>query len=227
MAGATTAAVAPRTAVRVLRPHELDAATDVLVRGFADDPAVSALVADRALRERLWGLQLRPLVRAGLPAGTVHGAFVGGRLGGVAVWHPPGHGGSGIGDVPRLAVDLVGGALPITRALAATTGTIVRSKPQMVRLYLARRRAVATASAGPAWHLAFLATAPEQRGAGLARLLLERQLQRCDEDGLPAWLETTTPENPGLYERFGFRIVLHVADAGWMPGFWVLRREPS
>jgi predicted acetyltransferase len=80
---------------------------------------------------------------------------------------------------------------------------------------------------GLTWHLAFLATAPEHRGRGLARQLLERQLDRCDEDAAAAWLETTDPVNPPIYERFGFATVAHVEDAAWLPGLWVMRREPS
>lgn len=86
---------------------------------------------------------------------------------------------------------------------------------------------MAEASRGTSWHLAMLATAPEHRGHGLARRLLERQLERCDEDGTAAWLETTEPVNPPIYERFGFRTVTHVEDAAWLPGYWVMRREPQ
>ena len=104
---------------------------------------------------------------------------------------------------------------------------LLRHSPQAVPLVLARRRAVARASAGLSWHLAFLATAPEYRGCGLARRLLDRQLARCDEDGTAAWLETTDPVNPPIYERFGFTTIDHIAQAAWLPGLWVMRREAT
>ena len=76
------------------------------------------------------------------------------------------------------------------------------------------------------WYLAALATAPEHRGRGFARMLLDRQLARCDQDGAAAWLETTDPVNPPIYARFGFSTVAHIERAAWLPGFWVMRREP-
>jgi hypothetical protein len=41
------------------------------------------------------------------------------------------------------------------------------------------------------------------------------------------WLETTDPANPPIYERFGFETVTHLEDAAWLPGLWVMRREPA
>jgi predicted acetyltransferase len=90
-----------------------------------------------------------------------------------------------------------------------------------------RGRSFAGAARGTTWHLMFLATAPEHRGRGLARMLLDRQLRRCDEDDTAAWLETTDPVNPPIYERFGFETVAHIEDAAWLPGLWVMRREPG
>jgi ribosomal protein S18 acetylase RimI-like enzyme len=79
---------------------------------------------------------------------------------------------------------------------------------------------------GPAWHLAYLAVAPEHQGNGYARLLLDHVLDRCDEDGTAAWLETTDPANPARYERFGFQTVRQVHRGRRLPGLWVMRREP-
>jgi GNAT superfamily N-acetyltransferase len=103
---------------------------------------------------------------------------------------------------------------------------VARHRRDLPNLARERRRAIGAASAGPVWHLSFLGTRPELQGHGLARLLLEHVLDRCDADGLPAWLETTDPVNPPIYERFGFRTQAHIARAGWLPGFWIMRREP-
>jgi GNAT superfamily N-acetyltransferase len=96
-------------------------------------------------------------------------------------------------------------------------------------LELAKRRgpAIARASRGITWQLELLGTLPEHRRKGLARSLLERQLQRCDQDGAAAWLETTDPVNPPIYERFGFETIAHIDGPRWLPGYWVMRREPQ
>lgn len=211
--------------VRALRPDGLDAAADVLARGFAQEPGNVALLPDPATRAS--ALRTATHLELGwvVPLGSVHVATVDGVVGGVAVWHPPGRGAGSIRGLARaLAQEMP--ALPgLLRPYSHKASVLLRNSPQAVPLVLARRRAVARASAGPTWHLAFLATAPEYRGRGLARQLLERQLARCDEDGVAAWLETTDPVNPPIYEKFGFATVRHIDQAAWLPGVWVMRRD--
>jgi predicted acetyltransferase len=77
------------------------------------------------------------------------------------------------------------------------------------------------------WQLDLLGTLPEHRRKGLARALLGRQLQRCDEDSAAVWLETTDPANTKIYERFGFKTVAHIKGPDWLLGHWVMRREPQ
>ncbi|WP_083347755.1 GNAT family N-acetyltransferase [Ruegeria halocynthiae] len=55
------------------------------------------------------------------------------------------------------------------------------------------------------WHLAFIAVDPYRQGKGLGSTLLESCLRRCDEDGRPAYLESTNPANLPMYKRFGFQ----------------------
>ena len=162
-----------------------------------------------------------------LPHGTVHGAFVGETLAAVALWHPPGVPATSIAGMVRGVTDLLPHARRVAGALPHATRTILGEPREAFTLQRRRSRAIAAASAGTTWHLAILATAPQHRGQGLARGLLERQLARCDADGLAAWLETTDPVNPPIYERFGFTTVAHVGDAAWLPGYWVMRREPG
>lgn len=57
----------------------------------------------------------------------------------------------------------------------------------------------------PHWYLPLIGVDPsvQERGSGSA--LLQHALKRCDRDGLPAYLEATSPRNASLYERFGFK----------------------
>ena len=78
----------------------------------------------------------------------------------------------------------------------------------------------------PHWYLLYVGAAAERRGQGIGTALLEPVLQRCDQQGLPAYLEATTDRNRQLYLRHGF------ADRGELvltPGGPVVRpmwREP-
>jgi len=75
--------------------------------------------------------------------------------------------------------------------------------------------------------LDLIGTLPEFRRKGLARILLEKQLNRCDQDGAAVWLEATDPVNPPIYERFGFETIAHIEGPNWLPGYWVMRRDPG
>jgi GNAT superfamily N-acetyltransferase len=209
--------------VRVLGPADSDAAADVLARGFDQEPAKLALLPDGWARRRVLLLAAHGRLYDAVRRGTAQAALADGELASVAVWVPP-----GIGQV-----SLAGGLRAAARGLAnlptlapALVSTLRSDARALVRLARGRRRAVAAAARGQAWYLSLLATLPEHRGKGLARALLDRQLRRCDEDQAPAWLETTDPVNPPIYERFGFRTVARVDGPRWLPGLWVMRREP-
>jgi hypothetical protein len=52
-------------------------------------------------------------------------------------------------------------------------------------------------------------------------------LDRCDSDGLPAYLEASSERSAALYERLGFVHlgVLELPDGG--PPMWPMRRPPA
>lgn len=65
----------------------------------------------------------------------------------------------------------------------------------------------------PHWYLAMIGVDPAWQGSGLGSRLLREKLAEIDEQGLPAYLETTNPANLPLYERFGFEIMGEVPGA--------------
>jgi GNAT superfamily N-acetyltransferase len=213
--------------VRVLRPADEAAAARLLARGFAEEPGNVALIPDPELRRRFLELGAAISLRGTVPRGTAHAAVVGDDLAAIALWHPPGATGVSLRRTADALGPLLAATPTLARALPGMGRGLIRAGTEGPALLRARGKAVAVASRGLAWHLAFLATAPEHRGRGLARRLLERQLLRCDQDGSAAWLETTDPVNPPIYERFGFATVAHVERAAWLPGLWVMRRKPT
>jgi GNAT superfamily N-acetyltransferase len=54
------------------------------------------------------------------------------------------------------------------------------------------------------WYLMAVGVVPEAQGQGRGAALLAPVLDRCDEDGVPAYLEASTADNARLYERLGF-----------------------
>jgi ribosomal protein S18 acetylase RimI-like enzyme len=212
--------------LRVLGSDDIAAAATMLARGFAAEPGSVAMFPDPAVRTQVFELSITGALHAAVPHASVHGVEVDGELGGVALWHPPGVTGTDLATRLRAVPSFVG-ALPVLASQVPHLATQVRRHArEALPLVRSRARAVRSASRGATWHLAFLATDPAFRGRGLARLLLDHVLDRCDDDGLAAWLETTDPVNPPIYERFGFETIAHVEQAAWLPGFWVMRREP-
>lgn len=54
-------------------------------------------------------------------------------------------------------------------------------------------------------HLVFIGVLPAAQGRGLGGALLRERLARADAEGVPAYLEASTPRSRALYERHGFR----------------------
>ncbi len=210
---------------RVLGPDDEQDAASLLARAFATELGNVALYPDPAARKAMGEAAMRGMFRTVARLGSVHGIEVDGQLGAVALWHPPGVR-TGLRDVPTVLRPKLTVAPTAVRALPVALWRTLRRPRTAVAVVWQRARAIQEVSAGPVWHLAFLGTAPEHRGRGLARRLLDRQLARCDEDGFAVWLETTDPANPPIYERFGFEVFTHLEDAAWLPGWWAMRREP-
>ncbi len=59
----------------------------------------------------------------------------------------------------------------------------------------------------PHYYLNLLGTHPDHRGRGLGMDLLAKNLTRIDEEGMPAYLESSNPDNNTRYESVGFRPV--------------------
>jgi len=76
----------------------------------------------------------------------------------------------------------------------------------------------------PHWYLPLIAVDPTRQGAGLGSALLIHALEICDRDGLPAYLESTSPRSRPLYERHGFEAIgeIQVADS---PPMWPMLRK--
>jgi hypothetical protein len=51
-------------------------------------------------------------------------------------------------------------------------------------------------------------------------------LERCDREGLPAYLEASSPRNRALYERHGFVVVEEMRLAKDSPPLWRMWRKP-
>jgi ribosomal protein S18 acetylase RimI-like enzyme len=78
----------------------------------------------------------------------------------------------------------------------------------------------------PHWYLPFVGVEPMQQNRGLGGSLLRPVLERCDNERLPAYLESTNPRNVPFYESLGFRRVGMIR-SGTSPEVTPMLREPQ
>jgi GNAT superfamily N-acetyltransferase len=185
---------------------EIRPVADALVRAFHDDPVMAWFFGEAdgpRLRRlhRFFPHEARRHRRHGEVLTTP------GHEGG-AFWDPPGRWKTPWWDlvkaVPTMAPAL-GRRLP--RALKGLD-MIERAHPRE-----------------PHWYLAFVGTDPAHRGKGIGGALIRPMLDRCDTEGLPAYLESSKPQNVPYYERFGFAVTgqLDLPDG---PSLWPMWRDP-
>ena len=75
-------------------------------------------------------------------------------------------------------------------------------------------------------YLLLIAVAPDRQGQGSGAALIAPVLERCDREGLPAYLEASSARSSRLYERLGFAHLgepLRLPDGPLMYPMW---REP-
>lgn len=193
-------------APRVAAATELDAVCDVLAQAFRDDPVWRWLVPDDGRWQRGAPTIFRHATRPKVAAGTVW--IAGDGVDSVAVWGEPGKKPSAIRDLlilPRLA-------------------TIVwRQAVSGLKFEAAMKKARPTE---PHWYLAILGTHPDHQGKGLGSSALGPMLDRCDADGVGAYLESSKEANIAYYRRHGFEVVEELRPVAHGPSIWPMWREP-
>jgi GNAT superfamily N-acetyltransferase len=75
------------------------------------------------------------------------------------------------------------------------------------------------------WYLGILGADLDRQGRGIGSACMRPILERCDREGVPAYLESTNARNVPLYERHGFWVT-EVVDLPEGPPVWLMWREP-
>ncbi len=76
------------------------------------------------------------------------------------------------------------------------------------------------------WYLPMIAADPGHQGKGLGSALMKHAVRICDEQGLPAYLESTNERNVSLYERHGFEVMGEIQH-GSSPVVRPMSRQPN
>ncbi|WP_156726007.1 GNAT family N-acetyltransferase [Streptomyces apocyni] len=76
-------------------------------------------------------------------------------------------------------------------------------------------------------YLMLIAADPGRQGEGLGTALLAPVLERCDQDGVPAYLEASNMRSRQLYERLGFAFTGRAVQLPDGPQMFPMWREPK
>jgi GNAT superfamily N-acetyltransferase len=115
-------------------------------------------------------------------------------------------------------------------------GVALREVPAMRRTFgrrtlLAARTALQLVNRHPRqpqhWYLHYLGVVPQRQGRGIGGMLMRPMLERCDREGVPAYLESSTERNRALYERNGFNLTGTFNMPGAGPIVRSMWREPQ
>lgn len=208
------------TRQRVVAPGEVAAVARMLARAFDDDPYMCFwLPSPRGRQARLrWFFQalLSGLI---LPAGE---AVVTPDLDSAALWAPPGVQGA-LGAFSKPA----GGAQVDAADLARLLRVLL---PLGRRAFVGERAGLAAIARAhprtPHFYLLVVGTEPTRQGRGLGSTVLAPVLERCDAQGLPAYLESSKERNLSLYRRHGFEVTDEVLVGPGGPRLWCMLRPP-
>jgi GNAT superfamily N-acetyltransferase len=178
----------------------------MLAEAFFDDPVFAWLMPEDSKRlarlRRYFGVDLR---HYSLPRGRV---WTSADLSGAALTLPPGK-----WRVPPHTSLLQGGAFGVHMPKAARMGAAMEWN------HMRELR-------GPHYYVRDIGVHPDMQGKGMGSALLRPTLDRCDREGLPAYIEASSERSAALYERLGFQHIKELR-VGGSPPLWLMIRAPQ
>jgi GNAT superfamily N-acetyltransferase len=197
---------ATTTTIRKAVPGDISQIGVTLSRAFQDDPVIAWMIPDanrrRAMLPSMFEVYAGAFVRHDESLVTSDGF-------GAALWAPPGVPPVAEHEAEQFGADLERVTGIDAPRLFVLDDIMTRNHPQT-----------------PCWYLQLVGVDPAWQGHGIGSALMAPILERCDRDGVPAYLEATSPDNKRLYERHGFRTQAKLQIPGGPP-MWAMWREPS
>lgn len=109
------------------------------------------------------------------------------------------------------------------RLLPSIVGTFRHRVPVMMGALTAIEKAHPTE---PHYYLEMLGTRQDRQSTGVGTAVITAMLDRCDTEGLPAYLECSNPRNIPFYARHGFEVRREVECGKGAPTVTTMWREP-
>ena len=192
--------------VRDGQGSDLETLVELFSDSFSEDPVLNWIIPLPDIYPKFFRVIIEDIF---LPKGIVH-IEEQGRSG--AMWLRPG---AAFDIPPRMAM------IRLILTLAVRKGI----RP-LLRIY--RQGAVFERHQPikPHYHLVFIGSRRANQGHGFGSAVLKQGTRLCDEEGMPAYLESSNPLNVPLYQRHGFEIMAEEVLPGDGPKVWFMWREP-
>ena len=195
--------------IRKVTREDVPRLTAVLARAFDDDPVANwFVVQDKRRARRIYDFMRVSIEKMTLPHGECYTTT---ELQGGALWTPPGKWKLGTLQQLLLIPSFVKctGWRRLPKVMAGITA-IEKKHPEE-----------------PHYYLMVLGTEPDLQGRGIGSQLMAPILARCDQERMPAYLESSKEKNLPLYERNGFKVTeeFTIPDGG--PKVWLMWRDPK
>jgi GNAT superfamily N-acetyltransferase len=166
---------------RIAEQSDLDGLIRTLWAAFCTDPVWSWAFPDVIKLEPFWRLSINSAFR-------YPWVWIAGDYAAATVWIPPD--GSELTEREEELLE------PLLEDLLGLRAADV--------MELLSRFEASHPTAEPHYYLSLFGTHPDARGHGHGMALLAQNLARIDEQGMPAYLESTNPGNDKRYESLGF-----------------------
>lgn len=166
--------------VRLATERDVDGITATLTAAFGADPLWSWAFPDEGLAD-LWHLIVSSVMRYSW-------VWVADDCAAASVWVPPGGRELTVEEEASLGPMLEGQIGSRAAEVLALFERMERTHPDEPLHY----------------YLSLLGTHPDHRGKGLGMTLLADNLAKIDSEEMPAYLESSNPQNDPRYERLGF-----------------------
>jgi len=160
---------------------EVDQAIATLVLAFGTDPVARWMYRDPQRYLVYFGRFIRAFAGRAFSTGTAW--CVEGNLA-AAMWLPP-------------------GVKPDEEAIASILDESV-PRDVMADVNTMFAEMAACHPHDPHWYLPTIGVEPYLQRKGFGSRLLTETLKQCDQEHMPAYLESSNPANAALYQRFGF-----------------------
>lgn len=178
---------------------------DVLADSFSNDPIMNWVIPATQLYKDFFRLIIDQIF---LPRGIVH---VETAERGAGLWLPPGE---KFDILPGLDIIKLMG-----RLLLSNGPRPLMRVPQQAKLFEKHH------PHKPHYHLLFVGCRQQAQGQGVGSALLKQGTRICDEQRMPAYLESSNELNLPLYQRHGFEVISEANLPNGGPKVWFMWRE--